>query len=71
MGGSLNSNSTDYLRKLRKVEDIISFLEKFKSNMGNSERKHIDKTIDILVRYGNKLAEGEERELKFFNNVFD
>ena len=39
--------------------------------MGNSERKHIDKTIDILVRYGNKLAEGEERELKFFNNVFD
>jgi hypothetical protein len=61
-GGSLNSNGTDYLRELRKIEEVIGFLEKFKSKVEDAEKKHIDKTIGTLVSYGNKLGEKRKRE---------
>jgi hypothetical protein len=56
-GGSLNSNGTDYLKELRKIENVIAFLEKFKDKVERAARKSIDRTIEILVKYGNKLVE--------------
>lgn len=61
-GGSLNSDGTDYLRELRKIENVISFLEEFKANVGELGKQKIEGTIDILMKYGNKLAEKQKRE---------
>jgi hypothetical protein len=59
-GGSLNSDGTDYLRELRKIENVISFLEELKANVEELEKQKIEDTIDILMKYGNKLAEKQK-----------
>jgi len=61
-GGSLNSDGTDYLREIRKIENVISFLEDFKVKVETSEKQKIEQTVNILLEYGNKLAEKHKRE---------
>ncbi len=58
----LNSGGTDYLRKLRKLDNIIVFLDALKEKLGNKDQEIIDKSIDVLVKYGNNLTKDKERE---------
>jgi hypothetical protein len=55
-GGALNSDGTDYLRDIRKIENVITFLEKLKSKLGKEEKQTLDDAISVLIEYGNKLA---------------
>lgn len=61
-GGALNADGTNYLKELRRIDNIISFLEKLKKRLEQNEKKCVDKTVDILVKYGNKLVEKNKKE---------
>ena len=53
-GGSLNEKGSDHIRKLREVERVIQFLEKFKENLVQKEKDLISGTIEIIVNYFNR-----------------
>ena len=59
-GGSINLKGTDYLRKVRELDKVLKFLEEFKNDINPEEKLKISDTIDIIVNYMNKLAEGKE-----------
>jgi len=59
-GGSINLKGTDYLRKIRELDKVLKFLEEFKNDINPEEKLKISDTIDIIVNYMNKLAEGKQ-----------
>ena len=56
-GGSLNKNGTEYLRKLREADRVISFLESLKEELNNEEQGTISKTIEIIIEHISKISE--------------
>ncbi|TXT54732.1 MAG: hypothetical protein BAJALOKI2v1_730004 [Promethearchaeota archaeon] len=56
-GGSLNENGSNYLRKVRKADKIVAFLEEFKQELKEKEKLLVSKTINIIVDHINKLSE--------------
>ena len=56
-GGSLNREGSEHIRKLREVDKVIGFLEKFKEDVDEEERKIISKTIDLLIVKFTKKAD--------------
>ncbi|MBN1802985.1 MAG: hypothetical protein JW891_15860 [Candidatus Lokiarchaeota archaeon] len=60
-GGSLNKNGTDYLRKLRELENTVRILEKLKENLSQEKKRQLDTAIDIIVDYMNELSRGKKK----------
>ena len=48
-GGSLNKKGSDHLRNLREADKIIKFLEEFKEDLSDNEKKLISNVIEIIV----------------------
>ena len=48
-GGSLNEEGSDHLRNLREADKVIKFLEKFKEDLSDTEKKLISNAIEIIV----------------------
>ena len=48
-GGSLNKKGSDHLRNLREADKVIKFLEKFKEDLSDTEKKLVSNVIDIIV----------------------
>jgi len=48
-GGSLNEEGSDHLRNLREADKVIKFLEKFKENLSDNEKKLFSNVIEIIV----------------------
>jgi len=53
-GGSLNKKGSDHLRNLREADKVIKFLEKFKEDLSDNEKKLISNAIDLIVNYFTK-----------------
>jgi hypothetical protein len=56
-GGSLNRKGSDHIRKLKEVDNVIGFLEKFKEDLDEEEKEIILKTIDLLISKFTKKSE--------------
>jgi len=56
-GGSLNKKGSDYIRRLREAEKVITFLESLIEDLNNEEQEIFSKTIDIIVNYISQLSE--------------
>ena len=48
-GGNLTKEGSDHIRQLRDADNVLKFLEKFKEEVGNSDKNFISKTIDLIV----------------------
>ncbi|GAI72035.1 unnamed protein product [marine sediment metagenome] len=53
-GGSLNEEGSDHLRNLREADKVIKFLEKFKEDLNDNEKKLISNAIEIIVEHFTK-----------------
>lgn len=60
-GGSLNKKGSDYLRKLRKADKIVEFLEEFKNDLKEAEKQIVSNTINIIVDHITKLSERKNK----------
>lgn len=56
-GGSLNKDGSDYIRKLREADKVITFLESIKEDLNAKERANFSRTIEIIVEYISKISE--------------
>ena len=56
-GGSLNKEGSDYLRSIRKAEDVIQFLENLKDQLISEEQIYVTNVIEIITNYITKLSE--------------
>ncbi len=56
-GGSLNKEGSDYIRKLREADKVITFLEKTIEDLNPEEQANFDKTIEIIIDYISKISE--------------
>ena len=48
-GGNLTKEGSDRIRQLRDADNVIKFLEKFKEDVNEVDKKSISKTIDLIV----------------------
>jgi len=55
-GGSLNKEGSDHLRNLREADKVIKFLEKFKEDLSDNEKKLISNAIEIIVDHFTKSS---------------
>lgn len=56
-GGSLNKEGSDYLRYIRKADDVIEFLDKLKEKLHDEEILEINRVIEIITKVVSKLSE--------------
>jgi len=56
-GGSLNKEGSNYLRKIRKADEVIVFLEKLKDKLNHDEQAQVTKVIEIIINFISKLSE--------------
>lgn len=56
-GGSLNKEGSDYIRKLREADKVITFLESLKEELNTEEQANFSITIEIIVEYISKISE--------------
>ena len=56
-GGLLNKEGSNYLRKIRKADEVIVFLEKLKDKLNHDEQAQITKVIEIIMNSISKLSE--------------
>ena len=56
-GGSLNKEGSDYLRKIRKADEVIEFLEELKDKLNHDEQAQVAKVIEIIMNFISKLSE--------------
>ncbi|MFX1363314.1 MAG: hypothetical protein ACFE9Y_00165 [Promethearchaeota archaeon] len=59
-GGSLNKEGSDYIRKLREADKVISFLESFKNDLKTDEKENISKTIELIIDYILRISEKKD-----------
>ena len=59
-GGSLNKDGSDYIRKLREADRVITFLESLKEELKTEEQANFSRTIEIIVEYISKISEKKE-----------
>lgn len=50
-GGAFNERGSNYIRDLVQAEKALKFLEKCKDEVEPQEKKHLLKTIEIIVSY--------------------
>ena len=55
-GGSLNKKGSDHLRNLREADKVIKFLEKFKEDLRDNDKKLISNVIEIIVDHFTKSS---------------
>jgi len=55
-GGSLNEEGSDHLRNLREADKVIKFLEKFKEELNDNEKKLISNAIEMIVDHFTKSS---------------
>ncbi len=55
-GGSLNKKGSDYIRRLREADRVISFLERLKEDLNHEEQELFKKTIDIIIDYVSNMS---------------
>ncbi len=55
-GGSLNKKGSDYIRRLREADRVISFLERLKEELNHEEQEIFKKTIDIIIDYVSNMS---------------
>jgi len=55
-GGSLNQKGSDYIRRLREADRVISFLERLKEDLNHEEQEIFKRTIDIIVDYVSNMS---------------
>lgn len=55
-GGSLNKKGSDYIRRLREADRVISFLERLKKDLNHEEQEIFKKTIDIIIDYVSNMS---------------
>lgn len=55
-GGSLNKKGSDYIRRLREADRVISFLERLKEDLNHEEQEVFKKTIDIIIDYVSNMS---------------
>lgn len=55
-GGSLNKKGSDHLRNLREADNVLKFLEKFKEDLNDNEKKLISNAIEIIVEHFTKSS---------------
>ena len=55
-GGSLNKKGSDYIRRLREADKVISFLERLKEDLNHEEQEIFKKTIDIIIDYVSNMS---------------
>jgi len=53
-GGSLNKRGTERIRKLKKADDVIKFLEQFKEHLNPIDKEIVNKTIEIILNFFTK-----------------
>ncbi|MFX1375964.1 MAG: hypothetical protein ACFFA0_09150 [Promethearchaeota archaeon] len=56
-GGSLNKKGSDYLRKIKKAEEVIQFLEKLRNQLNIEEQACVTEVIEIIINFISKLSE--------------
>ncbi|MFX1279469.1 MAG: hypothetical protein ACFFA3_08630 [Promethearchaeota archaeon] len=56
-GGSLNKEGSDYLRYIRKADDVIKFLDKLKKKLHDEEILEVNRVIEIITNIVTKLSE--------------
>lgn len=56
-GGSINKEGSDYLRKIRKADEVIEFLEELKDKLNHDEQAHVTIVIEIIMNFISKLSE--------------
>jgi hypothetical protein len=56
-GGSLNKEGSDYLRNIKKADEVIQFLEKLKGHLNREDQIQVTKVIEIITNYITTLAE--------------
>lgn len=59
-GGSLNKEGSDYLRKIRKADEVIEFLEELKDKLNHDKQAQVTKVIEIIMNFISKLSEKEK-----------
>ncbi|MFX0070356.1 MAG: hypothetical protein ACFFAO_04620 [Candidatus Hermodarchaeota archaeon] len=62
-GGSLNKDGSDYLRKLRNIENVIKFLENLKEQGNSKEKEHISTTINLIIKVFKQEQEESQQDL--------
>ena len=55
-GSSLNKKGSDYIRRLREADRVISFLERLKKDLNHEEQEIFKKTIDIIIDYVSNMS---------------
>ena len=55
-GGTLNKKGSDHLRNLREADKVIKFLEKFKEDLSDNEKKLFSNVIEIIVDHFTKSS---------------
>jgi len=48
-GGNLTKEGSEHIRRLRNADNVIKFLEKFKEDFNETDKKSISRTIDLIV----------------------
>jgi hypothetical protein len=56
-GGSLNKEGSDYLRNIRKADEVIQFLEKLTDQLSQDEKDQVKNVIEIITNFISKLSE--------------
>jgi len=56
-GGSINKKGSDYLRKIRKADEVIEFLEELKDKLNHDKQAQVTKVIEIIMNFISKLSE--------------
>jgi len=56
-GGSLNEEGSDYLRRLREADKVISFLENLKNHLEPEKSLILLKTIEIIIEHISQTPE--------------
>ncbi|MHA1931161.1 MAG: hypothetical protein ACW96X_01400 [Promethearchaeota archaeon] len=59
-GGSLNKEGSDYLRRLREADKVISFLENLKNHLEPEKSLNLSRTIEIIIEFISSASEKKD-----------
>ncbi|MHA2180296.1 MAG: hypothetical protein ACXAAH_02600 [Promethearchaeota archaeon] len=59
-GGSLNKEGSDYLRRLREADKVISFLENLKNHLEPEKSLNLSRTIEIIIEFISLASEKKD-----------
>jgi hypothetical protein len=59
-GGSLNDKGSGYIKKLREVDKVLTFLDKIKEEVNSDEKVMISEVMRIISNHFKKAHDLEE-----------